>query len=475
MSINLINISFSSLAKDFKIGLKYYGSLFTGGIRLKDILINQSYKTDIKSGRTPSKFNPDYWNGDYEFITMSDVDTLTFTLNEVSEEHITDEAIENNPTLCQAPENSLIVSNAMTLGLSFITNRPVYINQNVFCLDIDENKINKKFLLWYFNLVVRKILNHTYSSKYLSKRELSLINIPQIDISIQKAFEESIKPIEDEIISLSKKILKVPEIIDKVFGDYFNFNYERFTELKSIKSYNIDFSSFSSDVDLRFGAKFHRPAGEFVKKELSNITNKRIKYFLSMPIITGHGISPPDYDPNGDFFYVSMADIKNWKLNTEDLKYVSNDYAEKKKTKRPRGMKEYFPTTLEANDILMARSGEGTIGKVALIGEEETGGIFCDFIMRIKLQNYNPQFAYYYFRTSYFQYLIEIYKKGLGNNTNIFPSVVQEFPIPDISLEEQQLIVDTIYKEINKQNKIIEQIENKRKEIEKLLLNSIKE
>jgi len=37
------------------------------------------------------------------------------------------------------------------------------------------------------------------------------------------------------------------------------------------------------------------------------------------------------------------------------------------------------------------------------------------------------------FRAKYFQHLIEINKKGLGTNTNIFPSQIQEFPLIDIS------------------------------------------
>ena len=50
-------------------------------------------ETDIKSGRTPSKFNEDFWNGDYEFLTMHDVNTATFEVGETCEK-ITDYAIE---------------------------------------------------------------------------------------------------------------------------------------------------------------------------------------------------------------------------------------------------------------------------------------------------------------------------------------------------------------------------------------------
>ena len=104
-----------------------------------------------------------------------------------------------------------------------------------------------------------------------------------------------------------------------------------------------------------------------------------------------------------------------------------------------------------------------------MIEDENIQGIFADFTMRIRLKDYNPEFAYYYFRTSYFQYLIEVFKKGLGNNTNIFPVVIQEFPIIDISLDEQQRIVDEIHSEIDKQNKLKAQIASLREEIDKII------
>lgn len=104
-----------------------------------------------------------------------------------------------------------------------------------------------------------------------------------------------------------------------------------------------------------------------------------------------------------------------------------------------------------------------------MIDDDELQGVFADFTMRIRLKDYNPEFAYYYFRTTYIQYLIEIYKKGLGNNTNIFPIVVREFPMLDISLEEQQRIVDKIHAEIAKQDEIKKQIESLRGQIDVMI------
>ena len=196
--------------------------------------------------------------------------------------------------------------------------------------------------------------------------------------------------------------------------------------------------------------------------ELKRTTPKRIKHFLSEPIILGASVSPSDYDEDGNYRYISMATIKSWKFDFDSANIVSDVYSESKSAK-----------TVKKDDIILARSGEGTIGKVALIEDEDLKGIFVDFTMRIRLKDYNPEFAYYYFRTTYFQYLIEIYKKGLGNNTNIFPIVVREFPLIDIPVYEQERIVAEIHAEINKQEKLKAGISDIQQQIDQIVEDCI--
>ena len=212
--------------------------------------------------------------------------------------------------------------------------------------------------------------------------------------------------------------------------------------------------------------KFHRPAGKFVYQELQKYPFKKLKQIVSVPMITGQGISD-EYDENGTCYYVSMGDISKWELSYDDLKTVSDEYATTKNMKKIKGVSELQSTKIEVNDIVMMRSGEGGIGKVAII-EDDIDAIFCDFLIRIRVDNnvVNPLFAYYYFRTDYFQYLVEVNKKGLGNNTNIFPNNLQDFPFPDLSLTEQEKIVNQVKAKMNEQDSIKEEIKNKKKIIE---------
>ena len=296
----------------------------------------------------------------------------------------------------------------------------------------------------------------------LQTYDLENVKIPLIAKPKQDQIVSQIEPIEKKIKELKAQITPPQEVINKVFAREFGFDLEKFEELKKIKNYYLDLFAFGNNRDIRQSVKFHREAGIFVIQQLKKTTNKKIKNFISEPIVLGKSVSPKDYDENGDYFYISMANIKNWQFESEDSKLVSKEYSDQNKNK-----------TVSKNDILIARSGEGTIGKVALIDDEDLQGIFADFTMRIRLQNYNPLFAYYYFRTEYFQYLVEVNKKGLGNNTNIFPSQIQEFPMIDISPKSQQKIVDEIKTELDKQKEMKKKIEIQRNKIDEIIGKAI--
>lgn len=262
----------------------------------------------------------------------------------------------------------------------------------------------------------------------------------------------------NEIANLKNSKVKEIDIINKVIGTELDFNWEEFERLKSIKKFDGSITDYSNNIDCRFSYKFHNKAGEYLSNFLLSKTDKKIKHYISEPIVLGKGVSPSDYDDEGDYFYIGMSNIKTWYFVPEDCKKVKDSYSSANQNK-----------TITKNDIILARSGEGTIGKVALIENEEILGIFADFTQRIRLENYNPQLAYYYFRSDLFQYLVYTHKKGLGNNTNIFPNQIQEFPIPEWKENKQIELVENIKSQIDSQNAIDIKIAEKQNEISKLI------
>ncbi len=461
-------LSTINLDNTFRVDYKYNSFLNDGGwnlfksnsknlIPLKDILIpyyeNFEFEEDIEYNGIPT--------GKAYLDKFGDI---------ISTQLITKEEHPNRLKY-KINENCVLISSlkgARIPALSFDFDLSNYVFSNGFYVFKIKENWSKKFILHLLRTEKVKCIidNNIYRGIGISaykEEDLLKILIPKIDLKNQLEIVELIQPIENEITQLKNSKLKSLDIINKVFGEKFGFDWEEFEKQKKQKTYSSNLNEFANNIDCRMGLRFHNLAGKYLHSFLVANTTKKVKDFIDEPIVLGKSVSPSDYDEEGEYFYIAMSNIKTYAFDPEDCKKVSEDYAESNLKK-----------TVQKGDILLARSGEGTIGKVALIEDEELNAIFADFTQRIRLTNYNTLFAYYYFRSEFFQYLVYTNKKGLGNNTNIFPSQIQEFPIPDWNDAKQTEIVEKIKTQLDAQNIIDTQIEQKQRQLNEIIENAIK-
>jgi len=344
----------------------------------------------------------------------------------------------------------------------------ILLNQRVGLLRLKNKaaKFNPKFLAYLFKLdKVQnqiKIVAMGKTQKNISPFDILNIKFPKISIKNQNKIINAIIPIEGEIKLLENNKKETNEIINNIFAQELNFDSQKFNRLKKQQKFKSSLQKFSNNIDCRYSFKFHNTAGKYVYDFLCSTSNKRIKNFILEPIVLGKGVSPKDYDQSGEYYYIAMSSIKTLAFEPKNCKKLKIEYWSNNLNK-----------SVQVNDIILARSGEGTIGKVALIEQEGIKAIFSDFTQRIRLINYNQKLAYYYFRSDLFQYMVYTNKKGLGNNTNIFPSQIQEFPIPDWTKAKQNKIAKKINAMINNQNEIDYKIKIKQNEINNLIENAI--
>lgn len=343
----------------------------------------------------------------------------------------------------------------------------ILLNQRVGILRLKENiqNISVKFISLLFNTEEVqnqiRIVAMGKTQKNVSPFDILNIKIPKIDFGVQNSLIDKIIPIEIEINTLKLDSLKPVNIINQVFGEAFGFNWEEFEGVKQEKLYTSSILNFSNNIDCRFSYRFQHKSATYLHGFLENITNKRVKHFLDIPIVLGSSISPKQFDEEGEYYYISMATVKNYYFEKDDAQTVSEEYATNNLEK-----------SVKLNDIIMTRSGVA-IGKFALI-EEDINGIFADFTMRIRLKGFNPELAYYYFRSEFFQHLITSHKKGLQNQ-NIFPSQIKEFPMPDWDETQQAEIVELIKTQLDQQKEVDRQIEEKQQAINKIIEDAIKQ
>ena len=435
----------------------------------------RKFITNLSNGKDVSKENyVDFNKSDIIYPTVNNFKNSELVLDGVT--FINDDWLEENSKTLSTDD--VIISRSGTVGITYVWNKD-NINKKfnreisaipsgyLIVVKVDKNKLLPEFVKHYFSTELMKkyfsVFGVGKSQKNIAQPEILSIPIPDFSIPKQKQLIEKISPIDKQVQKLKDQIKPDTEIINEVFTAKFGWDKKAFEELRNVHIMNCTFSAFTNNIDNRFSFKFHNKAGAYISQILKSQTSKRIKDYLAEDITLGKSISPPDYDENGEQYYVSMADIKNWRFETEEVKTVFQSYFDENPNKR-----------IALNDIIMARSGEGTIGKVAIIDNEENEGVYADFTMRIRLKNYNPVFAYYYFRTDFFQYLVYTHKKGLGNNTNIFPSQVRELPIPELTEKEQEKIVNAIKAETDKQREFDKKIQEKKEEINSIIQRAIK-
>ena len=429
--------------------------------------------TEIGNGKDISPNNYDDFNtSDIIYPTVNN-----FKYGEIKFDDVT--FIKDSYIISKELENDdIIISRSGTVGLTYVWHNSEAVSffkreikaipsGYLIVVKVDTEKIVPHFIKLLFNSDYYKkyfnIFGVGKTQKNIAQPDILSIPIPLIDYSKQNELLEKIKPLEIQISELKSSRLQAINVINRVFGEEFGFNWVEFEEIKKEKAYKSGILEFANNIDCRMGIRFHNKAGVYIQSFLETKTNKRIKDFISEPIVLGKSISPSDYDEDGEYFYIAMSNIKSWAFDSENCKKVSDSYAVSNLNK-----------TVKKGDILLARSGEGTIGKVALIEDEDINGIFADFTQRIRLTDFDPLCAYYYMRSDFFQYLVYTHKKGLGNNTNIFPSQIREFPIPDWDEVKQAEIVEKIRTQINEQKEIDRQIEEKQQAINKIIENAIK-
>lgn len=465
--------------------------------KLSDVALNPNLRTDYRyldytqsklkfESQSFSNFIIFIANGKdispNQYVDFNESDTIYPTVNNFKGGQFIYDSItflKENIEISMLLENDdIIISRSGTVGLTYVWN-PQKINTifgremiaipsgYLIVVKIDKSKLLPEFVKHLFNSYSFQkyffVFGVGKTQKNIAQPDILSIPIPIITVEEQKDILSKIKPLETKITNLENTKEKTITIINQILGEELGFDWIEFEQLKSHTQFNATLKDFANNIDCRISYKFHNKAGQFVYDFLYSTSNKRIKDFLSEPIVLGKSVSPSDYEEEGEFYYIAMSNIKNWAFDPEDCKKVSESYSSANLNK-----------TVKKGDILLARSGEGTIGKVALIDDEDIQAIFADFTQRIRLKNYNLRLAYYYFQSDLFQYLVYTHKKGLGNNTNIFPSQIQEFPIPDWTEEKQAEIVEKIRDQIDAQNSIDKEIEKNMAEIKLIIEAAIK-
>ncbi len=311
------------------------------------------------SGGTPSKGNPDYWNGDIAWISAK---SLTEFLVGDSEDKVT-EAGANNGTRLVPKDTILFIVRGMSLKSEFrmgITTRPVTFNQDLKAL-VAVDDVLPAFLAYAIKARTPEILGFVgetgHGTGVLPTDRIQGLEIPLPPLDEQRAIAHILGTLDDKI-ELNRRTNETLEAMARAL----------------FKSWFVDFDPVRAKaqgktptgMDPATAALF---PGEFQDSELGEIPKGWRATTLGAEaercggvIQTGpfgSQLHASDYVPEG-IPVVMPKDINARRVSTTDIARVREHDAERLSRHR-----------LLVGDIVYSRRGD--VERHALIGERETG------------------------------------------------------------------------------------------------------
>lgn len=164
-------------------------------------------------GYTPSRNDDSYWfGGKHTWVTISDIKDEMYIEN--SDEKITDKAVKDNKLL---PKNTLLFSFKLTIGKVAITNKPLFTNEAIAGLIIEDEIIRK--YLYYILPTLDYNTNRATKGKTLNKDTVGDIEIPFDKEKIEKIVIQL-----DKMEAKRQKIIKEKTEIESKILNYIKEN-----------------------------------------------------------------------------------------------------------------------------------------------------------------------------------------------------------------------------------------------------------
>lgn len=359
---------------------------------------------------------------------------------------------------------------------TLLPHEKVMVNEHVYVIRSND-KVNQMILFFLMRMdsFKKQVIDLAYRKKGqpgLNSDHLKSILIPNLSQEIQDVLLKKITPLLEEIKILKGQIKNNVLIIDSVFAKLYDFNLTETYHLgkgmsygtqrlqtKKLLIFNKKFSEFYSKL-LRFSVRACNPIVRILQNTLFKLNVIKVKTILTTPAFNGES---PIYKDDGTIPVIKTAHLNIDGLITDGLEFVSEAQ-----------YNNSLSAKLICGDVLICNIGKGSLGKTTI--NNTNNKLFAASevtILRVDKQKYNNQFLQYFLTSILGVFQFEQAYTGATNQIHLDPKALEEFYIPDITLDEQQKIVDAIQLEIDKQNEIKNQIAILRGKIDSIIENAI--
>lgn len=159
---------------------------------------------DIVGGGTPSSSNEEYWNGNINWFTPSEIGKTKFVSESIRK--ITTKGL-NNSSAKLLPKGTILLSSRATIGEKSILLNPATTNQG-FQSIITNDKVVNEFIYYYIDTLKKELIKQASGSTFL---EISNTIVKKLKIYIPLLEEQN--KIAKFFSTVDKKIANLEDII----------------------------------------------------------------------------------------------------------------------------------------------------------------------------------------------------------------------------------------------------------------------
>jgi type I restriction enzyme S subunit len=279
----------------------------------------------------------------------------------------------------------------------------------------------------------------------------------------------------NEIKSLIQSKENEADIINEEFAKFFDYEKDLFKTFgkgmtagtqksfeKKLNVFQTKFEDLVNSETLRFSTRFHRPEVKFLEFILGKYETIKVKSLLKENEKIHRGTQPKNSE-NGYIPAIKTGQLKNSYIDLSETDLVEENF-----------YNNQLKARVMNKDILIASTGKVSLGKIDIYEEEQEA--VCDghiSIIRVDSKKVINDYFVYFFRSILGTFQIERDYTGATNQIELYANEISSFDIIKVSLEDQARIVKKIKNRIQDQQNYTKQIEEKRTEIEKIILDSL--
>lgn len=174
----------------------------------------------VVSGTTPKTSNPDFWDGDLNWITPAELSEDTVVVCE-SKRKTTLKGVQSCG-LSPIPAGTVILSSRAPIGKTAIAGTEMYCNQGFKNLICSESIFNK-YLFWFLrcNTEYLNSLGRGATFKEISKAIVEDIDIPLPDLPTQRRIAATLDKVSGGIALCKQMLADLDELVKSQFVEMF--------------------------------------------------------------------------------------------------------------------------------------------------------------------------------------------------------------------------------------------------------------